>query len=377
MLFVEGDITVLPIEVNHCDMIVILMADTIYYEEQTIMKIKLLTICVITLLCLKNICIIAQQQITVDEAKIAAVRTLSKKQNVKEGVREANINTVNSLDDENHTLMYEVIFDNGWGVLLSGSKACLPVLGYYETKRTQSIFADDVPCGLQDMLENYKQQIALSFANDSIRLYDQKEWRQLLETQLKDSKTNDIRYTGSPVIPPLLTTKWGQSGSNNSVYNPSTGSWEYADCEAYNYYVTESDSYCSCNQKCSAGCTAVALAQVMNYWKYPVYLSNRVDQFDWCNMWDELNTTSAGYLLERHAVARLVKDAGVAAGFEILNDTANLGHATRPGNTLIDLILELNNNPSRELIWRGIPDSSDDSYTISDHLPYLVKLNYK
>ena len=90
--------------------------------------------------------------------------------------------TVNSLDDENHTLMYEVIFDNGWGVLLSGSKACLPVLGYYETKRTQSIFADDVPCGLQDMLENYKQQIALSFANDSIRLYDQKEWRQLLET---------------------------------------------------------------------------------------------------------------------------------------------------------------------------------------------------
>lgn len=33
MLFVEGDITVLPIEVNHCDMIVILMADTIYYEE--------------------------------------------------------------------------------------------------------------------------------------------------------------------------------------------------------------------------------------------------------------------------------------------------------------------------------------------------------
>lgn len=146
------------------------------------MKIKLLTICVITLLCLKNICIIAQQQITVDEAKIAAVRTLSKKQNVKEGVREANINTVNSLDDENHTLMYEVIFDNGWGVLLSGSKACLPVLGYYETKRTQSIFADDVPCGLQDMLENYKQQIALSFANDSIRLYDQKEWRQLLET---------------------------------------------------------------------------------------------------------------------------------------------------------------------------------------------------
>ena len=115
----------------------------------------------------------------------------------------------------------------------------------------------------------------------------------------------------------------------------------------------------------------------MNYWKYPVYLSNRVDQFDWCNMWDELNTTSAGYLLERHAVARLVKDAGVAAGFEILNDTANLGHATRPGNTLIDLILELNNNPSRELIWRGIPYNADRTYTISDHLPYLVKLNYK
>jgi hypothetical protein len=33
--------------------------------------------------------------------------------------------------DMEKTLMYEVVFDDSQGVLLSGSKACLPVLGYF------------------------------------------------------------------------------------------------------------------------------------------------------------------------------------------------------------------------------------------------------
>lgn len=66
------------------------------------------------------------------------------------------------------------------------------------------------------------------------------------------------------------------------------------------------------------------------------------------------------------------------ANFVVLNDTSNSNHFTDPDREKhIDLILEHNVNPSRELIWRGIPDGADWSYTVSDHLPYLIKLNYK
>ena len=64
-------------------------------------------------------------------------------------------------------------------------------------------------------------------------------------------------------------------------------------------------------------------------------------------------------------------------GFVVLNNTSNSEHSTIENGKHIDLILECNLNQYRELIWRGIPDSSDDSYTISDHLPYFVKLIYK
>ena len=50
-------------------------------------------------------------------------------------------------------------------------------------------------------------------------------------------------------------------------------------CDAYNYYVTETHDNCSCNsQRCPAGCVAVAVAQIMKYWNYPVYLPNQTYQ---------------------------------------------------------------------------------------------------
>lgn len=73
-------------------------------------------------------------------------------------------------------------------------------------------------------------------------------------------------------------------------------------------------------------------------------------------------------------------------GFEILNDMTMKAdppgsnnyvyeHATRPGGGMPDFILEYNKNPDKELIYRGIPPGA--SYTISDHLPYRVKVKYK
>jgi hypothetical protein len=252
--------------------------------------------------------LIAQQQVSVEEAKKAAVQTLNIKHSDKGVFREADIKTVNQFQERKHTLMYEVILENGQGILLSGSKACLPVLGYYEASENQSIFSDDVPDGLKDMLENYKEQIRLCFENDTMHLYYQEEWQQLQETNSTVGAKNGYRVinniTATEIVSPLLTTKWGQTWSNDGA------------CDAYNYYVynTDSDCFDCISQKCPAGCTAVAMAQVMKYWNYPVYLSNKSEQYDWCNMPNKLYTSSSNYEMERNAVARLIKDAGVAAG---------------------------------------------------------------
>lgn len=71
------------------------------------------------------------------------------------------------------------------------------------------------------------------------------------------------------------------------------------------------------------------------------------------------------------------EDMPVAAGFGILNNMDEPLHATRPENYRPDLILELNHNPNHELIWNGVPNCADTTYTISDHLPYFVKLKFK
>ena len=75
--------------------------------------------------------IAAQQQVSIEEAQRAAVQTLNLQQRSEVTYNEAMVKKVNELKNRsNQTLMYEVMFD-GQGVLLSGSKACLPVLGYF------------------------------------------------------------------------------------------------------------------------------------------------------------------------------------------------------------------------------------------------------
>jgi len=77
------------------------------------------------------------------------------------------------------------------------------------------------------------------------------------------------------------------------------------------------------------------------------------------------------------------KKALVDAGFEMLSNTDKNDpeyynkHATRPNGSQPDLILGYNQHPNREIIWRGVPDGADRTFTISDHLPYVVKVKYK
>jgi hypothetical protein len=288
----------------------------------------LIGLCIIGITKMSN----AQQQVSEIEAKNAAINTLRNKTEVLKVSSDDRIKTVNSLSNANgDTIMYEVVFQNGAAVLLSGSKTCLPVLGFYVKDDNNAVFDpnnDNIPCGLKALLKNYADEIEWWFAQDTMKLYHEEKWQELQQP---------FRGGAPPFVhvDTLLTTKWGQSVSNKG-----------SDCPAYNYYVTQKWYTCGCSstKRCPVGCTAVAMGQIMKYWNYPVYLPNNSYQYDWCNMPDSLITMSLvcrdtsiyhpptprfpngywthhtlcdtllnfNYEKERHSIARLLKDCAKA-----------------------------------------------------------------
>ena len=264
--------------------------------------------------------IIAQQQVSIDEIKKVAVQSsrISPINSRSLAVDEVNVKRVNTLKNERgNTLMYETVLDDGQRILLSGSKACLPVLGYMSLPEGKSIFDDDMPDGLKFLLEEYQEQLELCFQNDTIRLHYQAEWQEMLQeetniSQKRNVKTMSIIPPEYIAVAPLLTSRWGQD-------KPNILSWADPVCDAYNYYAPYTGGICKeCRLKCAAGCVAVAMAQIMYFWKYPVYTIAHGTAYDWCNMVDALNAdpSNHNYINERNAVARLIRDCGDALGMK-------------------------------------------------------------
>ena len=252
------------------------------------MKKSLIIFCLLIISGILN----AQYQVTQEQAVTAAMNTI--RYNNRSNITSSNVEEVNTLHSGDTVFMYEVVFDTEDIVILSGNTTCSPILGYilHDNMETQSILDnyDNIPDGLKNMINEYLEEIKYCFRNNISTGY-QSEWQEICEYQPN-------RAERTVIVPPLITSKWGQHVSNDGN-----------DTHAYNYYVTESNNN---GKSCYAGCVAVAMGQIMNYWKYPVHVSNRPEQFDWCNMPDELNTYSDNYEQERNAVARLLRDCGTS-----------------------------------------------------------------
>ena len=224
----------------------------------------------------------------------------------------SSVSSVNSKNKGDTVLIYEVLFQSGEMVLLSGNKACLPVLGYSfptEVSAPQSILDNyaDIPDGVRDMIEEYEEQILYCFRNNLTSSHSE-EWQLLQHFESGRAQVTDV-------VSPLLTTEWGQNKSNDLFYL-------YV-CDAYNYYVNETSNSCTCGvpKKCSTGCVATAMAQIMKFWNYPVWMPNKSEQYDWCNMPDELlYRNNPNYMVERNAIARLMSDCGNSVNMSYCGD---------------------------------------------------------
>jgi hypothetical protein len=131
--------------------------------------------------------------------------------------------------EEADTLLYIVPFENGGYAIIAGDKGAPPYLGYCPKGNFQE---PDLPPGLNYLLEKYKNKISRIIKNKISQNEDiKKQWEEIYDqNQLKSVTSN---------VAPMLDTEWGQQrGFNDSIPN--------------NY---------------AAGCTAVAMAQILRYWE--------------------------------------------------------------------------------------------------------------
>ena len=171
---------------------------------------------------------------------------------------------------------------NGGAIFVSASDIAIPVLGYTDSGEFD---ANNIPDALKAWLDGYSREIAYAeakgvTANETLRNIEYpKDWE---------------------YIAPKLNTEWGQG-------------WPY-NLQAPN--------------KCPTGCVATAMAQIVNYWKFPkrghgyveytnapsdevLSMNFELQDFDWDNILDVYMPNSPTVTL--NAVAYLMKACGYAS----------------------------------------------------------------
>ena len=119
------------------------------------------------------------------------------------------------------------IYNTGDGfVIVAGDDRAERILGYGDG----DFDMNDIPCGLQAMLNIYKEQIDYLLEHP--------------ELEVETPSMNSPKLTAANVAP-MLTAKWGQ----RKPYYNLTPLYE--------------------GSHCKTGCSCVALCQVMYYWKFP------------------------------------------------------------------------------------------------------------
>ena len=156
--------------------------------------------------------------------------------------RETDVSHVSHLERDGRTLLYEVCFRNGCSVLVPGVKSVMPVLGYNNSGDGLTMLQDSGGSGMSHFVEKYASAIGRMTDNCTVV----KQWEILSDEAPSQSR-------GGKIYGPYITTRWKQTSSNDG--QP----------DAYNYYVAKK---CDRENRCAAGCVPVAMAQIMNYWKY-------------------------------------------------------------------------------------------------------------
>ena len=271
--------------------------------------------------------------------------------------------------------------DQGFVVVSGEDGAVSDILGYCDHG---SFSYEDAPVQFIDLLNEYSAGI------DSLRK-DPSLARPQLPAQVQSSVPS---YMGKVIIGPLLTTRWNQWAPYNNLCPANAN-------EAYESFY---------GGHCPSGCVPTAVAQVMNYWKWPkqgkgqVYVGwsaetgNQYEDFpvhtyDWDHMLDAYGWTFGEYgsslyasysYTEAQAVAQLMADIGKAmatlycqengspTGFTsqalVDNFSYEPGIEMISGNKAADVrgILMNELDAQRPVLYAGQPDQGDGHALVCD-----------
>ena len=257
------------------------------------------------------------ERVSVEDAALVANNFMSageNNSNVKKAVpaKRMVLKTNASVADPQYYI-YENADGEGW-VIVAANNAIEPILAFSETGHFRT----------KNMPENLKHWLGLY--DNYIKNVEKEGVKASEETIAKwDALRNGQRRatSASVVIGPLVKTTWDQ-GAPFDLYSPGTGQWGPG------------------STKAAVGCVATAMAQVMNYWQWPIQGNGKREYkplnpntgksqtkygkqsadfgattYDWANMLDAYTDEDGEELpglttAQKQAVATLMYHCGVA-----------------------------------------------------------------
>ena len=248
-----------------------------------------------------------------DKAKQVAVNFVEHIFELKKIQRPVIVENIIENSLENILCYYTVCFKDGGYINIAATDASIPVLSYSLTGYI--IPFEDSPPAYINWMESYKSEIHSIIINNADNSYTINKWKKILNKDF----SNKIKTVG-----PLTTSEWGQSRTN-----------DYS-CPGYNNHMPVKNE-CTC-QKCAAGCVAIAMAQIMYYWKHPINVGFYT-YYDWCNMNDVLEQFgNENFENELAAVSKLVYDCAEAVDMDYCSNGCSSGASTKDAVEAFELI---------------------------------------
>ena len=246
---------------------------------------------------------------------------------------------VSTYPTDKTTLAFYVFNTSDGFVIVAADDCETPIIAYSHEGRFDP---DNVPVQMQDYLQDFAERIQYGIENHiTAGETTARQW-ELVKTI---GRLNDHKATKA--VAPLLTEHWHQGCLYNSLCPAMTGPCDHAE----------------------VGCVAVAMGQIMHYWKYPTtgwgshsYSNAGVTlsadfgntSYDWDHMPDSL--TAASTEAEIQAVATLLYHCGVSVDMKY---TSN-GSSSDSGDVPKALIRYF--NYSRRLHIESRSDYSDEEW---------------
>lgn len=238
---------------------------------------------------------LSAQKVSMQEARTKAMQFIGQKQGNTRAVSDTQLQEANS--GAKNVYAFNV-GDNQGFVLVSGDERTLPILGYSDHG---SFDLTNAPENLRSWMKGYEADIEA-----------------LESSTVKVAATRATAEPYGPAVEPLLKSRWNQNKPYNLLNPQKWGS----------PMVT--------------GCTCTAMAQVMNYWKFPTHaitsmpgyktVSIGVDVspldytfFDWQNMCDTYTEADNRTEEQNLAVAKLMRYVGQSLNMDYTTSGSGAG----------------------------------------------------